>query len=110
MVSGARYWSDWLVTLNVVSRSNNVARNVNNELTAHMADWIGRLLLELQTPVPSQVKPMTVKLLLTASLLDVQHYGDSAENKPVSLLVVPLGKALSRIFPYLSGRQMNGNS
>ena len=37
---------------------------------------------------------MTLKLVFTASLLDVQHYGDSVEEKPASLLVVPLGKAL----------------
>ena len=47
--------------------------------------------------MPSRVKPMTLKLVFTASLLDAQHYGDSVENKPASLLVVPLGKALNGI-------------
>ena len=42
---------------------------------------------------------MTLKLVFTASLLDAQHYRDSVENKPASLLVVPLGKALSWIPP-----------
>ena len=49
--------------------------------------------------IPSQVKPMTVKLLFTASLLDAWHKRDNVENKPASLLVVPLGKALSGITP-----------
>ena len=35
---------------------------------------------------------MTLKLVFTASLLDAQHYRNSVENKPESLLVVPLGK------------------
>ena len=48
--------------------------------------------------IPSRVKPMTLNLVFTASLLDAQHYRDSVENKPASLLVVPLGKALSGIF------------
>ena len=38
-----------------------------------------------------------LKLVLTASLLDAQHQRDSVENKPASLLVVPLAKE----FPYL---------
>ena len=42
---------------------------------------------------------MTLKLVFTASLLDAQHERDSVENKPASLLVVPLGKALSGILP-----------
>ena len=41
----------------------------------------------------SLVKPMTVKLVFTTSLLDAQH---SVGNKPASLLV-PLGKAFSGI-------------
>ena len=44
---------------------------------------------------------MTLKLVFAASLLDVQHLRDSVENKPASLLVVPLGKALNGI-PHLS--------
>ena len=47
--------------------------------------------------IPSLVKPMILKLIFTASLLDVQHQRDSVENKPASLLVAPLGKALSGI-------------
>ena len=43
---------------------------------------------------------MALKLVFTASLLDAQQYRDSVENKPASLLVVPLGKALSGI-PHL---------
>ena len=46
---------------------------------------------------PSRVKLMTLKLVFTAFLLDAQHYIDSAKIKPVSLLVVPLRKALSGI-------------
>ena len=59
---------------------------------------IERLLLDRQTwgLIPSRVKPTTLKLVLTASLLDVQHFRDSVENKPASLLGVPLGRALKR--------------
>ena len=41
-----------------------------------------------------------LKLVFTASLLDVQHLRDSVKNKPASLLVVPLGKALNGIPPF----------
>ena len=50
--------------------------------------------------ISSWVKPMTLKLVFTAFLFDVQHYRDSVENKPASLLVVPLGKHLAG-FPHL---------
>ena len=49
--------------------------------------------------IQNRVKSMTVQLIFTAFLLDAQHYRDSVENKPTSLLVVPLGKALSGIPP-----------
>ena len=49
--------------------------------------------------IPSRVKPMTLQLVFTASLLDVQHLRDRVEKKPASLLVVPLGRALSGIPP-----------
>ena len=49
--------------------------------------------------IPGRVKPMIIKMVFTASLLDVQHYTDSVENKPASLLVVPFGNALSGIPP-----------
>ena len=58
--------------------------------------------------IPSRVEPMTLKLVLTASLLDVQHQRGSGENKPATLLVEPLGKALSGIPPSWCGRQMAG--
>ena len=60
--------------------------------------------------IPSRVKPMTLKWVFTVYLLDAQHYRNSVENKPASLLVVPLGKALSGIPPSWCGRQMAGNS
>ena len=43
---------------------------------------IERLLLHRQTwgSIPSRVKPMTLKLVFTASLLDVQHLRDSVEK------------------------------
>ena len=50
--------------------------------------------------ISSPVKPMTLKLVFRAFLLDAQHYRDSVDNKPASLLVAPLGKALGRI-PHL---------
>ena len=49
--------------------------------------------------IPSRVKPMTLKLVFTASLLDVQHLRVSVENKPARLQAVPLGKALNGIPP-----------
>ena len=53
---------------------------------------------------------MTLKLVVTASLFDVQHKRDSVENKTPSLLAVPLGKALNGISPSSCGRQMAVNS
>ena len=38
--------------------------------------------------IPSRVKPITLKLVFTASLLDAQHERDSVKNKPASLLVI----------------------
>ena len=49
--------------------------------------------------IPSRDEPMTLKLVFTACLLDTRHYRDSEVNKPASLLVVPLGKTMSRIPP-----------
>ena len=45
----------------------------------------------------SQVKSYqkTLKMVFTASLLGAQHIRDSVENKPASLLVVSLSKALN---------------
>ena len=40
--------------------------------------------------IPSRVKPITLKLVFTASLFDAQFQRDSVESKPTSLLVVPL--------------------
>ena len=59
--------------------------------------------------IPSRVKPMTLKLVFTASLLDAQHLRNIVKNKPASLLVVPLGKALSGIPPSWCGRQVDLN-
>ena len=60
--------------------------------------------------IPSRVKPITLKLVFIASLLDAQHYRESVVNKPASLLVVWLVKALSGIPPSWSGTQMANNS
>ena len=59
--------------------------------------------------IPSRVKPITLKLVFTASLLNAQHSRDSVENKPASLLDV-MGKTLGGIPLFGSGRQMAGNS
>ena len=48
--------------------------------------------------IPSRVKPMTLKSQLPC------YERDSVKNKRASLLVVPLGKALSGIFPSRCGR------
>ena len=58
--------------------------------------------------IPSWVKPMTLKLVFTASLLGAQCLRDSVENKSARLLVL-LEKALSGIPPCWCGRQMVGN-
>ena len=49
-------------------------------------------------------------MVFTASLLGAQHIRDSVENKPASLLVVSLGKALNGMPPSLCGRQKVGPS
>ena len=43
---------------------------------------------------------MTLKLVFTASLRDTRYLRDSLKNKPASILVVSLGKALCGI-PHL---------
>ena len=45
-------------------------------------------------------------MVFTASLLGAQHLGEVVENKPASLLVVSLGKALNGMPPPLCGRQV----
>ena len=60
--------------------------------------------------IPNRVKPMTVKLIFTASLLNAQHERNSVESKPASLLVVPLGKTPIGIFSSWCGLQTAGNS
>ena len=52
----------------------------------------------------------TLKIVFTASLLGAQHIRNSVENKPASLLVVSLGKALNGMPPSLCGTQMVGPS
>ena len=54
---------------------------------------------------PCRVIPKDLKkMVFTASLLGVQRIRDSVENKPASLLVVSLGKALNGMAPSLCGR------
>ena len=48
--------------------------------------------------IPSRVKPTTFDLVFTASLLDAQHYRDRVKNKPASLVVLPMDKALVRFY------------
>ena len=55
--------------------------------------------------ISSRLRSVALKLVFTASLLDAQHYGDSVENKPVSLPVVSLKRHLAG-FPIL-GWQTN---
>ena len=49
-------------------------------------------------------------MIFTAFLLGAQHIRDSVENKPASLLIVSLGKALNGTPASLCGRQMAGPS
>ena len=71
-----------------------------------MAEWSGTEGLGL---IPSRVEPIIVKLVVTTSLFDAQHHGNSVKNKAASLLV-PLGKAHSGIPLSGCGRRMAGNS
>ena len=50
------------------------------------------------------------KVNLFESNQDLRFCSSDLENKPASLLVVPLGKALSGIPPSWCGRQTAGNS
>ena len=50
----------------------------------------------------------TLKMVFTVFLIGVQHNRDCVENKPASLLVVSLGKALDEMPPFSSGRQVLG--
>ena len=50
------------------------------------------------------------KWYFTASLFGAQHKKNSAENKPASLLVVSLVKALNGMPPSLCGTQVAGRS
>ena len=59
--------------------------------------------------IPGCVKPMTLKLVFTASLLDAQHHGNSLENKSASVLVLLLENTFSGISPSSCGRQMASN-
>ena len=76
-----------------------------------MAEWVRASALGAVDSglIPSRVKPMTLKLVFTAFLLDAQHQRDNVENKPASLLVVQLEKAQAGS-PILVGIQMAGNS
>ena len=49
-------------------------------------------------------------MVFTTSLLGAQYIRDSVENKPASLLVESLGKALNGMPPSLCSRQMVGPS
>ena len=74
---------------------------LNFDTTDQMAEWY-------KAPASGSVdlgfnykfgQPMTLQLVFKASLLDAQHQRDSVKNKPASLLVVLLGKALRGIPP-----------
>ena len=45
-------------------------------------------------------------MVFEASLLSARHLGEVVENKPASLLVLTLGKALNGTPPPLCGRQV----
>ena len=49
-------------------------------------------------------------MVFTASLLGAQHIRDSVKNKPASLLVVSLDRALNGMPPSLCDRQVVGPS
>ena len=48
-------------------------------------------------------------MIFTTSLLDAQHKRNSGENKPTSLFVVSLGKALKGMPPSLCRKQVVGS-
>ena len=71
--------------------------------TDQMAEWYkvsasGSVDLSL---IPSRVKPMTLKLVFTASLLDVQHLRGCVE-KAGKFTCCAVGKGTSRNSPHLS--------
>ena len=49
-------------------------------------------------------------MAFTASLLGAQHIRDSVENKLASSLVVPLGKTVNGMLPFLCSGQVAGPS
>ena len=59
--------------------------------------------------IPSWVKSITLKLVFAAFLFDAQQR-NNVKDKPASLLVVLLKKALSLISLRWCGRQKAGNS
>ena len=63
-----------------------------------------------QSQLENNLSRQDCEMVFTASLLGAQHIRDSVENKPASLLVVSLGKALNGMPPSLCGRQMVGPS
>ena len=77
-----------------------------------MAEWYGASVSWAVDSglIPSRVKPMTLNIGIHSFPAWRSALKDSVENKPASLLVVPLGKALGGIPPSWCGRQMAGNS
>ena len=83
-------------SISKIFRTQSSAVSSNSSVVRASGSGVGNLGLN-----PSRVKPTILKLILTASLLDDEHQRDSVRNKPASLLVVPLEKALSGIISHL---------
>ena len=68
-------------------------------MTSAVVKWLERLLRSRYTwdLFPHLVISMIIKTVSKVFMLDAHHQGDSAKEKPVSLLVVPLSKALTGI-------------
>ena len=62
------------------------------------------------SPVESYQKTLKIGIHSVPARQGAQQNGDSVENKPESLLVVSLGKALNGMLPSICGSQVVGSS
>ena len=86
-----------------------ICKQAHRWVGAHNLPTAGLLLTRLRAYATFALTPPKLPGV-SASLLGAHHIGDSVENKPASLLVVSLGKALNGTPPSLCGGQMVGPS
>ena len=76
----------------IVERLSTCCRSLLCRVDRIVCFWSSRLAFDSEL-----VEAKILKLVFTASPLDSQRYRDVVENKPASLLIVLLGKALNEI-------------